>query len=68
MHLSRNSGPEIAVTGCGACTGRCLLLSELRDSVFSVIQGYCIAEADRVAARPRARRLQLEERKPRVES
>jgi hypothetical protein len=38
------------------------------DGVFSVIQRYCIVEADRVAARPRARRLPLDECKPREES
>jgi hypothetical protein len=38
------------------------------DGVFSVMQRYCIVEVDRVAARPRDRRLQLDERKPREES
>jgi hypothetical protein len=40
----------------------------LRRWRFSVMQRYCIVEVDRVAARPRARRLPLDERKPREES
>jgi hypothetical protein len=33
MHPRRNTGPEIAITARGACTGRCLLLSSLRTQV-----------------------------------